>query len=1108
MDTQSKEISPVRRPALQDKIVTMESIKKLLSVPVLLAALFVIGCTGPSGEELEKGFLTPPDDAKPRVWWHWMNGNITMDGAMKDIEWMHSIGIGGFHAFDAGLTTPQIVDHRISYMDKEWKEVFRACTEKAVEYGMEMATAGSPGWSESGGPWVKPEDAMKKIVWSEADTDGKFDGILPHPPVNAGRFMDISPYGDAFHYEGMMVSDLYEDIAVVAVKVPAPPVHALHPKITTSGAALDLNTLANNRYTDVEMLSADESSGIATITYEFDKPVTIYGADIAAGHFEEFMARIMSQSDEGAILEYSNDGTSYFPISDIRDKVYGVTALAFDPVTAKYFRLSVRPWGGASEIPVCEFNLFTAPRVNRYIQKAGFFPAADLYAVANNDDGSYSAKVIDLSSLMDKEGHLCWTPSEEGWWKILRFGYTLAGQTNNPASPEATGYEVDKLDPKAVRDYFEHYLDMYEDATGGLMGRKGMHYIVTDSWEAGCLNWTPKLPEAFRKLTGYDLTLWLPAIAGYVAGSPSESDGFLWDFRRTIAEMTAINHYDLLTRILKERGMERYSESHELTRAFIADGMRVKKNAAIPMCAMWMGTPGSLFAIGVSGADCRESASVAHIYGKKYVAAESLTSAERQWAYCPEMLKERADLLLANGLNRFVIHESAHQPLDDYKPGFSLGGAGQMFTRHETWARQAGAWISYLARSSYMLQQGLFAADILYYFGEDNNVTNLFPYTLPEIPEGYSFDFVNADALICDLKTAGGLLAAPSGNTYKLIVLGENTRMMSLPVLESLERLVKGGAILVGKKPVSTPSLSDDKERFNEIASRLWNEPCGKGRVMDCSLPEALQAAGIEPDVSWTRPCADSKYLFVHRICNGMHIYWLDSRTKNVEDIEASFRITGLEPEIWNPVTGTIEKASYRIENGVTIVKMHFEPEDALFVVFRNKTSSKSYEAPSKAVAASLPVCGPWKVSFLSGMGAPSETVFEELSDWSENEDPYIRYYSGTAVYTKSINVTVSEGQEIWLDLGSVKNVAEVSLNGKNLGILWKTPWRVNITDALVQGENLLEVKIVNLWLNRILGDLRGDGGSYAHIPEQFHFVGEPLDPSGLLGPVCLEFIE
>lgn len=1079
-----------------------------------------------SGRRLEEGFVNPPDDAKPRVWWHWMNGNITLDGALKDIEWMKRVGVGGFHCFDAGLTTPQIVDHRIEYMSDEWKEIFKTVVEKADDYGMEVAVAGSPGWSETGGPWVKPEQAMKKIVWSETDAAGgkEFRGVLPHPPVVNGKFQDIPDP------EASKDTEYYSDIAVVAVKVNAPSMASLSPKITSSGGTFTLEQLTNGSMTDAGVLPYSKKGERTWIEYEFDEPQTIYGADICGGIYDDFVARVMSQEEEGMVLECSGDGVDYYRVASVSGKVFNVATLSFNPVTAKRFRLSVpteeealkgyfsqavtRGIGpsapGKEGIPVAEFNLYGTPRVSRYIEKAGFFPAPELYSCASAiyEEACKVGEVIDLTDRMDADGNLVWTPGE-GSWKILRFGCSLTGHQNSPASPEATGLEVDKLDPDAVRDYIEQYISMYKDAAGGMMGEKGIHYLMFDSWEAGCLNWTPKMFEAFKAECGYDLLPWLPAIAGYVVDSPESSDKFLWDFRRTIADLIAVNHYDLLTDILKEKGMERYSESHELVRAFIADGMRVKKNAAIPMCAMWTGDPKNILAIGVSGADCRESASVSHLYGKKYVAAESLTQAGNGWSSYPEILKERADLLLANGLNRFIIHESAHQPLDDFKPGFTLNVFGQWFNRHDTWAEQGKAWMSYMSRSCFMLQQGRNVADILYYFGEDNNVTMLYRDGLPQLPEGYSFDFVNADAIVNDLKVENGLIVAPSGNTYRMIVLGENAKMMSVPVLEKLEKLVMDGAVLVGPEPVATPSLADQDVMFQKISCAMWAGESvtayGRGKVFNCSVDEALRSLGCSPDVRISKPSEDSKYLFVHRDFDGNHIYWLNSRTKNTEDIEVSFAVTGLVPEVWNAVDGTIKPVSYRTVGGRTCVKLHFDPEDALFVVFRKISASDSFELPQVMVS-EMPVEGTWEVAFKNGMGAPEKTVFETLYDWSTSDDLPVRYYSGTAVYSKKINLPASAvGDETWLCLGSVKNIAEVRLNGKDLGIVWKEPWKVDISSAVKEGENLLEITVVNLWVNRLIGDERGDCGRVGRTAMQHHSAGEPLSPSGLLGPVSIE---
>lgn len=1097
---------------------------------------FLPFATASAQSSLEAGFQTPPSQAKPRVWWHWMNGNITTDGVRKDFEWMQRIGIGGFQNFDAALSTPQVVKERLIYMTPEWKEAFRYTTDLAAEKGLEMAIAGSPGWSESGGPWVSPEQAMKKLVWSEVDIPGgkRFKGALPHPPTATGSFQNIemalrSAFSQSTQTE---LPHYYKDIAVIAVRMPESyqALDALKPVITSSGGSFSLAALTDGDLVTADELPYGQPGSTAWIQYAFDKPVTIYAADVVGsvggGGFR--------RGPQGPlpVLEYSNDGVAWQKVADIPGAAAGMTALSFPAVTARYFRLvytAPRPqqpdpmmqnFGGmggprqpqrpATGVPVAEFRLYTTPKVHRFVEKAGFATASDLDAAptpcASRKDVIAKADVVDVTRFV-KDGVLNWTP-KSGTWKILRFGYTLTGHQNSPASPEATGLEVDKLSAEHVRAYFEHYLDMYKDATGGLMGERGLQYVITDSWEAGCLNWTDKMFQNFQEMRRYDLHQWLPALAGYVVDSPENSDRFLWDWRRTIGELTARNHYDLLTEILAERGMARYTESHENGRAFVGDGMEVKKNAAVPMSAMW--TTG----LGQSGADIRESSSVAHIYGQPFVAAESLTAGGNAWSYVPETLKPTADWEMANGLNRFVLHTSVHQPLDDFKPGFSLGPFGQWFTRHETWAENAAQpWITYLARSCYLLQQGEYKADILYFYGEGANITAQYGDALPAIPAGYNFDFVNADAIVNAIRFQEGSLVAPAGTRYNLIYLDPAfTKKVSVPVLRKLEALVDEGAVVVGNKPLATPSLQDDAAEFDAIVSRLWGEgfgvrKVGKGQVLaGASLAQAVLLLGLEPDIRFAGQYDDSDVKFVHRSVGGTQIYWLDSRSGKAEDILVSLKVDGYEPELWNAVTGTIAKPSYRMEGGRTLIPIHFDPWDAVFVIFRNRTAATSYEAPACKVETVTPVDGAWEVAFPAGMGAPAKTNFPTLTDWSVNTDPGIKYYSGTAVYTRTVDVDAARlGGKVWLDLGDVKNIAQVKVNGKDCGLVWKTPFRFDITDAVKAGANEVEVSITNMWVNRLIGDVQPGAKQYARTSQQSYQPNAPLKPSGLIGPVRIE---
>jgi len=571
------------------------------------------------------------------------------------------------------------------------------------------------------------------------------------------------------------------------------------------------------------------------------------------------------------------------------------------------------------------------------------------------------------------------------------------------------------------------------------------------------------------------------------------SEQFLFDFRHTLSELVAEYHYDGLTKILAERGMKRYSESHEDGRALIADGMEVKRTAAIPMSALW--TPNPFINQNDQTkhtVDIRESASVAHIYGTA-------------WAYYPENLKPSVDLELASGLNRFVIHCSVHQPVDDKIPGLGLGPFGQWFTRHETWAEQAKAWTAYLSRSSYMLQQGKFVADIVYYYGEDNNITSLFGKKPPVIPEGYNYDYINADALINVLSVKDGKLTTPGGMSYRVLVLDSNATKMSVPVLRKISALVKTGATVTGVKPTSTPSLSDDQNEFNKLVNEIWsssNPKVTEGK----SLSDVLHTMNVAPDFTYSKPQTNTKLLYVHRKLADRDIYWVDNRNDRVEDPEASFRIAGKVPVIWHPETGKTEPASYTISNDVTKVNLHLESNDAVFVVFKINATKTSVTLPATEEKELMTVDGSWKLGFQKERGAPADATFDKLASYTENADAGIKYFSGTASYTKKITANADwfkNGTQLWLDLGDVKNLAEIVVNGKSLGIVWKKPFRADVTGALKPGANTVVVKVTNLWVNRLIGDAQpGVTNKITYTTMPFYQANSKLLPSGLLGPV------
>lgn len=1103
----------------------MKNIKK----PIV--ALLVMSSLGGYTQDKNQ-FQTPPNSAKPRVWWHWMNGNITKDGIQKDLEWMERVGIGGFQNFDANLFTPVVVPKKLVFMQPDWKDAFKFTAEFADKKGLEMAIAGSPGWSVTGGPWVEPKDAMKKYVFTEAlVTGGKTQTIqLPKLPDVIGKFGSIET-----HAGGVMGGFVGErphfsaDAFVIAYKLPSNEKHLmdLNPKMTKSGGDFDTKMMLDHDANKTYFLPPMEVGKDMWVQYEFDSPQTFkaFGLGMGeAGELAEFNGGPTNRS-----LKVSDDGVNFRTIAKVSNSTLPFITIGISATTAKYWRIcfetlpaTISPIAammGMTETPkpagtnISEFVLFNTSRIDQAEDKAGFsaWKEDGKLSGATNVEAISTQDVVDLTGKMSADGSLEWDVPA-GNWMVVRLGYSLTGRQNHPASPEATGLEVDKLDKEAVRRYINTYLDMYKDATGGLMGAKGLQYMVLDSYEAGHMNWSKDFPNEFKKRRGYDILPWIPALTGRIVNNLEASEKFLWDFRKTIGEMIAENHYDVIGEELHKRGMKRYTESHENGRIYLADGMDVKRNAEIPMSAMW--TPGSL-AGGTdeevrSEADIREAASVANIYGQNIVAAESMTSIQNAFSWTPEKLKRTADLEFASGLNRFVIHTSVHQPLDDKKPGFSLGPFGQYFTRQETWAEAGGkAWMSYLGRSSYLLQQGRNVADVLYYYGENNNITWICREKLPAVPSGYEFDFVNSSALINAIQVKNGQLVAQSGNTYQLLVLDETAKNMTFPVLKKLRDLVKAGAKVAGTKPEQSPSLADNPAEFQTIVNEIWSN----ANVLKGSISDALKALKVNEDVIVKN--ASNKILYRHRQTADQDIYWLDNRSDAATNAEISFRVSGKVPELWNPVTGKTEKVSYQIKDGRTIVPLNFESWDAFFIVFSRgvagNVSANKYTKPAKKETVLTQISTPWKVSFND-----KKVVFDKLTSWTENADANVKYFSGTATYENTIKInspigrSADAGREaVILDLGQVKNIAEVMINGKNIGTVWKKPFKLDITDAVKAGDNTIQIKVTNLWPNRLIGDAQPDvkqKTTFTTMP--FYRADSPLLPSGLLGEVKINLLK
>lgn len=1096
------------------------------------AAVSISACASTSS--LDEQFGTPPQSAKPLVWWHWMNGNVTKDGIHKDLDWMSRMGIGGVQNFDAELMTPQIVDKRVVYMTDDWADHFRYALSEADSHNFEFSIAASPGWSETGGPWVEPKDGMKKLVWSETTVSSIATPpyTLVTPPHNTGLFQNYSAGEKMFgsdKAEAHHGPSFYGDIRVIAIPSTGKDKLDVVGVSASYGDTPDLNAMFDGDYNTAGKSISQPGNPLA-MTFDLGAVQSVASASVALPPPGMFLPAQFSPA-----LQASADGTSFTDVAEFPASNSLQTTVSFAPVQARYLRLVMAPNknGGFSmpssvapgakppgnfslptgepapaDVSLLEVAFYNQPRVHHFEDKAGYNIVEDYYPLSYQKaaSGVATSQVIDVTQYLNEDGTLNWQPPA-GEWRIIRLGYTLTGKENHPATPEATGLEVDKYDDDAVSRYINHYLDNYVRQAGkDQLGEQGINALLNDSIEVGASNWTPAMFDEFKQRRGYDLTPWLPALTGVIVGNAKQTDQFLYDYRQTLAELLADNHYAVITRELHKRGMKHYSEALENGRPALGDGMRMRRTADIPMAAMWaFDTKNNVGPAPQYWADIREAASVAHLYGQNLVAAESLTSASSPWAFSPRDLQPMIDMEFALGVNRPIIHTSVHQPLDE-APGLSLFVFGQYFNRLDTWADYAKPWVTYISRNAFMLQQGRFVADVAYFYGEETPLTALYndkPST--DVPANNAFDYVNSDVIKDLLSVKNGELVSTSGQRYKALYLGGTSQFMTLPVLQKLAALVRSGATVIGKQPVASPSLADDTDAFAMLATALWSGETGKGRIIVANdVTDGLKKAGVAEDFAFTSDHNDTTLMFVHRQTTDEDIYFYTNRKDRQEPVTLSFAISGKTPYHYDAASGTMTPVAYRTEKGKSVLTRTLKPYESGYIVFKK---AKAEVPENKITTPALTLNSGWTVDFQANRGAPAGRVPLALGDWAQSEDEGIKYFSGTAVYHNQFTLekVPAIGSALLLDLGEVRELAEVSVNGKVVDILWKPPYQVDIAPFVQAGNNQIDVAVTNLWVNRLIGDNQDNvEKTYTFTTLNTYFGHAPLRASGLMGPVTL----
>lgn len=1038
-----------------------------------------------------------------------MDGNVDPEGIRLDLEWLQRVGVRGVQLFDGGMGTPLVVPERVRHGSPQWREAVRQAAATARRLGLEFTVATSAGWSAAGGPWVAASDAMKKVVWSETSVHGgqRVEQPLAPLPDVAGPYQDFPRWGadPALHR-------YVQDWAVVAVPADGVPTTLVPDHVSTSAPVDDWAALLDGGFGRTVSLPRDpDGPSSAWIEQAFAEPVRVAAVTLGLPGPRGFGAA----PPPHAVLEASDDGVAWRQVTEVPEivvpagKGVPIRIAAFPPLRARRFRLVLSGVAAVDGLPrlaagvtvppavrrmpeflVSEFALWAGGRIHAAELKAGFAAAPDYYALDTNPAAETHAidpsQVIDVTRHVDGSGVLRWD-APPGRWHVLRFGASLTGQTNGPATPEATGLEVDKLDGARVRRYLATYLEHFAAALRDKPDAR-IDALLSDSIESGPQNFTDLLRRRFTKRRGYDPLPWLPTLAGYVVAGAARSDRFLWDYRRTLTELLASEYYGTLGAEARARGMRYYAEALEDHRPQLGDDLAMRSHADVPMGAMWVYDAGTGAPAPTYLADLKGASSVAHVYGKSFTGAESLTAFHRPWSYTPRRLKHVADLEIALGVTRFCLHTSPHQPTGVPPPGIGLSPyLGQVFVRTEPWAELAGPWIDYLARCSWLLNQGTPAVDVAVFVGEEAPLT-AWPREPAEriVPSGFDVDFVNLEALEDRLAVDEGDLVAGEVR-YRLLRLGGSSERMTLRALRRIAELVAAGATVVGRRPAGSPSLSDDDAEHRRLCDRLWGAGGRPGAVRDSDdLVAALRDLGAEPALT-----VDGDLLRIGRRTPAGEVVFLANPAP--EPVVATVRSRWQEtPVAWDPVTLRRERLP-RAEDGH---RLSLPPLGSVFLV-----GGGAADRPRSQPDLAVPLDGPWRLAL---PGLLDAVLPDGPRPWTElGEGP--RGFAGVGTYATEVEVNAETlVGDVVLACSDVLDLARVRVNGIDCGVGWAPPFRIDVTGALRPGHNHVEVEVATAWMNRLIAEAAAPTGEIFPPAARVYAPDAPVRPAGLVGPVAL----
>jgi hypothetical protein len=977
-----------------------------------------------------KGFITPQDSTRTKVWWFHGETETTRFGITADLEALKRAGIGGVVFYNQKFGKDE---SSLPGLSSGWWEMLKFAAKEAQRVGLTFETHVSNGYV-AGGPWIKYENAMKRLVASEHLVEGgralklvlsvpnsrynyhKDIAVLAFPaPIGGGVSSDTQKPELSSNIQGIDLTALFNPGAAM-VKIPTQPF----------GKSVYINLEFPGKFSARSITYQVKAKGKATTsaTYVPAPPGSVF---VGTGY------RVLPMIGQ---LEVSQDGKNYVKVCDlgpiyIAHESWNQKTIAFPVTEGKYFRLNLHDWAETKDVdPDMQLSnvvINSDARVDQWEEKAALYSEYienDRTPLYKGNEVIQPEKVIDLTSKMDANDILNWD-APKGSWIVMRFAQVATGGSLKHGLTNLMGLECDKLSAKAAEiqfnNYFKRILDTLRSVNVPLSG------MVIDSHEAGSQNWTDNFLTEFQNRRGYSLLPYLPVLWGRVMASPVQSSAVLYDVRRTIADLISDNYYGTFEKLCAKEGTLLTAQAIGNALCIVGDPIQAKSKVAKPQGEFWIIHPDGNY-------DIKESSSAAHLYGKYIASAEAYTGA--LYSHTMADLKGIADGAYTYGINEFVVCASAYQPWgDDRLPGNVGGGWQWVVNRNNTWWNYSNDFWDYQSRCAYLLRKGRPIVDLCVYLG-DNAPVKILSYRLPDIPSGYYFDAFTQDALLTRMQAVDGMVGLPDGIKYSMMTLPRSGEI-SLKALRKIAELVRKGIKVWGTRPTGSPSKEDigSEIEYQKLVNAMWNtsekgvKTYGNGKVYwGMSLQEALQKEGLIPDIQIDKGnLKEDKLFYVHRMLNDADLYFINNHKTTEQGGTFTFRTKRSYMQRWNPMTGKRYALPIikRDANTVT-VNLKFAAQESYFVVGNDKNESLdsiSFEKPIKE----LILNDDWMVYFSERMGGPGKVHFDKLEDWTQNKEIGIRYYSGTAVYTRNVNLErLSMNDKVSLDLKLANGASEV----------------------------------------------------------------------------------